>query len=104
LANPKGRKPEGRNLAQKVVRDLITEEEWRDAVESLWQIATSGTQPEWVFCPNCGRKTQMERVDLRARSDALSRLQEMGFGKPRVDVDDREPMVVHRSIVRPRGV
>jgi len=99
----KPRSPQGRNLAQKVVRDLITEEEWRDAVESMWAIATSGTQPEWVRCPNCQRKTRMERVDLRARTDALKALQEMGFGRPRPDEDDRQPLTVNRRIIVPKG-
>jgi hypothetical protein len=101
---PKPRSAQGRNLAQKVVRDLITEEEWKDAVESLWRIATLGTQPEWVMCKNCGRKTQMERTDLRARTDALARLQEMGYGKPKADEDDRPPLTVHRKIIVPKGV
>lgn len=95
---------EGRNLAQKVVRDLITEEEWKEAVESMWQIATSGTKPDWVRCPNCQRKVQADRVDLRARTDALKGLQEMGFGRPRADEEDREPLLVNRRIIVPKGV
>lgn len=98
------RKASGRNLAQEVVRRLIDEDEWKEAVESLWSIATQGTKPDWVWCPNCRRKIQADRVDLRARSDALARLQEMGFGKPRPDEDDGRGMVVHRTIIAPEGV
>jgi hypothetical protein len=94
--------PKGRNLAQKVVQDLITEVEWKEAVESLWSIATQGTKPDWVFCPHCRRKIQADRVDLRARSDAMSRLQEMGFGKPQADDETKQGLIVHRTIVQPR--
>jgi len=97
-------KLEGRNLAQKVVRDLITEEEWKEAVESLWEIATQGTRPDWVWCSGCRRKIQADRVDLRARSDALARLQEMGFGRPKVEDEDRQPLTVNRRIIVPREV
>jgi hypothetical protein len=103
VVSPKA-KPAGRNVAQEVVRRLITEEEWREAVESLWDIATQGTKPDWVWCPNCRRKIQADRVDLRARSDALKGLQEMGFGKPVVEDQDRMPLTVNRTVVQPKGV
>jgi len=45
----------------------------------------------------------MERVDLRARTDALKALQEMGFGRPRPDEDDRQPLTVNRRIIVPKG-
>lgn len=93
--------PKGRNLAQKVVQDLITEEEWKEAVESLWQIATQGTKPDWVWCQHCKRKIQADRVDLRARSDAMAKLQEMGFGRPKAEDEERQGMVVNRTIVAP---
>lgn len=91
----------GRNLAQKVVQELITEEEWREAVESLWSIATQGTKPDWVYCPSCRKKVQADRVDLRARADALARLQEMGFGKAKDEDESKQGLIVHRTIVRP---
>lgn len=95
------KKPEGRNLAQQVVRKFITEEEWKEAVESLWDIATQGTKPDWVWCSSCRKKVQADRVDLRARADALSKLQEMGFGRPRQEEEDKQGLIVHRTIVQP---
>ena len=94
-------KPKGRNLAQQVVQEMITEEEWRRAAQSLWEIATEGSRPDWVYCPSCDRKVQVDRVDLRARSDAMQKLSEMGFGKPQLD-EDRQSLIVHRVIVPPK--
>lgn len=96
-------KPQGRNLAQKVVQDLITEEEWKEAVESLWAIATQGTKPDWVYCPGCRKKILADRVDLRARADALKHLQEMGYGRPKAEDEERQGLIVHRTIVQPGG-
>src|SRR5215831_19097499 len=94
----------GRNLAAEVVKRLITEDEWRQAVESLWEIATSGTKPDWVWCPHCRKKIQADRVDLRARVEAAKNLQDMGYGKPVVEDPDRQGIVLRRTIVQPRSV
>ena len=94
----------GRNVAAEVVKRLITEDEWRSAVESLWEIATSGTKPDWVWCPHCRKKIQADRVDLRARVEAAKNLQDMGYGKPQVEDQDRQGIVLHRRIVQPKGV
>ena len=93
----------GRNLAAEVVKRLITEDEWRSAVESLWEIATSGTRPDWVWCPHCRKKIQADRVDLRARVEAAKNLQDMGYGKPVVEDPDRQGIILKRTIVAPVG-
>jgi hypothetical protein len=96
-------KAKGRNLAQQVVQNLITEDEWKRAAQSLWDIATQGSKPDWVYCPHCDRKIQADRVDLRARADALQKLSELGFGKPQTD-EDKQSLIVKRTIVKPREV
>jgi hypothetical protein len=96
-------KPKGRNVAQQVVQEMITEDEWRRAAEALWEIATQGTRMEWAYCEGCNRKVQFERPDLRARTEALQRLQEMGYGRPRED-EQKQSLLVNRTIVRPRGL
>ena len=93
----------GRNVAAEVVKRLITEDEWRSAVESLWEIATSGTKPDWVWCPHCRKKIQADRVDLRARVEAAKNLQDMGYGKPQVEDPDRQGIILKRTIVAPRA-
>ncbi len=100
---PAHQKPSGRNAAQESVRKHITDEEWDRWVESMWEIATSATRPEWVECPRCNRKTEMARVDTVARINAGKELQAMGYGKPKDDDATQRGFVLNRVIVVPEG-
>ena len=68
--------------------------------ESLWEIATSGTKPEWHNCPKCGVKIKLDRVDLMAKVNAQGQLLSQGWGKPKDDEDSRG-FILNRVIVEP---
>lgn len=93
----------GRNVAQESVQDLLSRERWDEWALSTWEIATSGTKPEWAECPKCQRKVKLDRVDLTARVNAAEKLQSMGYGKPRDGSESQKGFVLNRTIVEPGG-
>ncbi len=93
----------GRNVAQESVRELISREEWDAWARATWEIATSGTKPEWAECPKCQRKVKLDRVDLMARVNAGKELQAMGYGKPKDDDERSRGFELRRVIVVPES-
>ncbi len=91
----------GRNVAQESVKELLTRENWDEWARSTWEIATSGTRPDWGQCGKCGSKVKLDRVDLTARVNAAEKLQAMGYGKPRDESESSKGFVLNRTVVLP---
>ena len=97
-------KSQGRNVAQESVRELLSREAWDEWAAATWEIATSGTKPEYSPCPKCGVKVRLERVDLMARVNAGRELQAMGYGKPKDDDEKLRGFELKRVVVVPETI
>lgn len=98
----KPKKPSNRNLAQEIVRGKLDEETIKQAVEELIQILLYAEKDLWAYCPQCRKKVPVPQIDAKTKIDALRQLQELGWGRPRADEDEkRVGFTLSRVIVRP---
>ena len=91
----------GRNLAQEVVRSKLTREELEEQVDVIREALSSTMKAEWVLCPHCRRKHEVEvKIDALTRIKALELLQGLGWGRARPDEDERrQGFVLNRTVV-----
>jgi hypothetical protein len=84
-------------------------EHWKDVVdrelstltEQLLE-AAGATKVSWIgVCPKCRLKVPVEFPDVRARTDAIKTLHELGYGKPRPEDEGGGSIILKRVIVAP---
>ena len=81
----------------------ITEQNIDKITAALLEASTQ-TKTSWLECPHCGRKSQFEIPDARARSDAAKTLHELGGLKPKAEEPEAAAFVVKRTVVKPHEV
>lgn len=91
-----------RNLAQQIVQRKLDEEKIEAAVDVLQETLTGAERTVWVACPHCKRKHEVTPIDALTRIKALEQLQNLGWGRPKPDEDERKQgFVLNRIIVEP---
>jgi hypothetical protein len=93
--------PAERKANRERIREVVNEN-LEDHMKALLDQAKNATKLDWVLCPHCNRKHEVQRPDWRAQESAIRTLHELGYGKPKVEGDEGgQGFVLNRVIVEP---
>jgi hypothetical protein len=81
-------------------RDVV-DEHLLALTERLLEAAGATKKTYSGVCLRCKSRVEIEHPDIRARTDAIKALHELGYGKPRPDDDGGGTIVLKRRVIAP---